>query len=363
MKHYTYGGSTAKRTLACPAWVNIAAKGPKLDRSNAAADRGTLMHSIMEAVFVEEVTIDATLSMMRDHGLTQFDIEHLRAAEKATRDLFDRYKITDFAVEPTFEVSEHVGGSTDMIASSDDVCIVIDYKFGRGEVDVKQNAQLAFYHWCAAQSNQLSDMVRGKRFVGAIIQPAIKYDPQTYEYSDDEIAEFNVNIRSAIDASMKGAATPNPGDHCEWCPAVPYCSAKLNEAAAVIVGAFDPMQDLAKALSMVEPLKIFIAAVESEALNAMSQQREIPGWKLVAKRKLRKWASESAALQALRNIGLNDDDLLMPGELKTPAQLEKVLKKNEIEFDVASLLDTSDPGVSIAPEDDPRAKVTVTKVN
>lgn len=363
MKHYTFGGSTAKRTLACPAWVNIAAKGPKIDRSNAAAERGTNMHAVMEVAFDTDTSVLEALTTFDDHNFSDYDIDQMVAAENAVRELFTRFGVTDYAVEPTFEMNEHVGGSTDIIATGSDVCLVIDFKFGRGEVDVKQNAQLAFYHMLAGLTPEYEDMVQDKRFVGAIIQPAINYDAQVYEYSPEEVVDFGIGMMFAIDKALGGEIRPTAGEHCEWCPAVPYCSAKLNEAGAVISGAFNPMTDLAKALAMVEPLKIFIAAVEAEAYNAMSHNLDVAGWKLVSKKKLRKWASERTALQALKAAGFTDEDILTPGELKSPAQLDKVLKKSSIEFDVVSLLDTSEPGVTIAPENDPRAKVTLTKVN
>jgi hypothetical protein len=362
VKHYTFGGSTAARTLECPAWVNIAAKGPKLDRSSAAADRGTAMHGILEQAFDQFVTVAEVLGRA-PHTFSEYDVEQMLAAERAVQKLFQQYQIYDYAVEPTFELSDQVGGSTDLIATGADVCLVIDYKFGRTAVDATSNKQLAFYHMLAGKDPQYRDMTYGKRFIGVIVQPAINYEPQLYEYPPLEVDYFETGMMLAIEMARGGETRPSAGDHCEWCPAVPYCSAKLNEAAAVIEGAFDPMKDLSKALSMLEPLKVFIASVESEALNAMSQQHEIPGWKLVAKKKLRKWASESAALVALKEAGYSETDLLTPGELKSPAQLDKFLKKSPIEFDVAHLLDTSEPGVTIAPESDPRAKYIVNKEN
>ena len=363
MKHYTFGGSTAKRTLACPAWVNIAAKGPQIDRTSVAAARGTNMHAVMEVAFDTNTSVLEALTTFEGHAFTEFDIDQMVIAEKAVRELFVRFDVKDYAVEPTFEMNEHVGGSTDIIATGPDVCLVIDFKFGRNAVNVERNPQLAFYHMLAGLTPDYGDMVNNKRFIGAIIQPAISYEAQIYEYSIVEVEDFGINMMFAIDKALRGETRPTPGDHCEWCPAVPYCSAKLNEAGAVISGALNPAHDLAASLAMLEPLRLFIAAVEAEAYYVMSQTREVPGWKLVAKKKLRKWASEKTALEALKAAGFVEEDILTPGELKSPAQLDKVLKKSSIEFDVVSLLDTSEPGVTLAPENDPRAKVTVTKVN
>lgn len=358
MKHYKYGGSTAKRTLACPAWIRLADQAPKLERSNAAAERGTAMHELMERALINNVSVVDLVTPA--HGFDDFDLEHLIAAQKAVSMIFEQYQITDYVVEPTMEMNSEVGGSTDLIAAGDEYCVVIDYKFGRGVVPVEKNAQLAFYHMMASFSHETQDLVRGRKFVGAIIQPAVRYTPSTYEYSEEEIQNFRRDLVTAVERSKDPKMEPLAGDHCQYCPALPYCPTKRIQIAAALRMSPKQAASLAEAMDLVAPLQAFISSVESEVLTALNTGCDVPGYKLVAKRVLRKWSNAFDALNALKGAGLPEADIMHPAELKTPAQIDKVLKKAKIELDVASLLDASEPGVTVAPENDPRAKLSKT---
>jgi hypothetical protein len=79
----------------------------------------------------------------------------------------------------------------------------------------------------------------------------------------------------------------------------------------------------------------------------------VPGWKLVAKRATRSWMSEAAALTALTEAGCSADELT---ELKSPAQVEKVLKKRKIAMP-EGLITAVSSGNTLASADDPRPAV------
>ena len=53
--HFRYGGSTAARTIGCPAWQQLREKAPKrLHGSNPYADEGTMLHNCMEEFMMED---------------------------------------------------------------------------------------------------------------------------------------------------------------------------------------------------------------------------------------------------------------------------------------------------------------------
>jgi hypothetical protein len=80
----------------------------------------------------------------------------------------------------------------------------------------------------------------------------------------------------------------------------------------------------------------------------------VPGWKLVPKRAMRKWINESDACAALVAAGAPESELM---EMKSVAQVEKVLKKHKIALPADAVTSVSS-GDTIAPESDPRpAKV------
>jgi len=80
----------------------------------------------------------------------------------------------------------------------------------------------------------------------------------------------------------------------------------------------------------------------------------VPGYKLVAKRAVRQWVDEYAALGALLNTGAFASHELT--ELKSPAQVEKVLKKRKIDMP-EGLITSVSSGNTLASADDPRPAV------
>ena len=53
MKHYKYGGSTAGRTIGCPAWIGLAEKMPKSVTSSY-AEKGSMLHDCMEQILLQD---------------------------------------------------------------------------------------------------------------------------------------------------------------------------------------------------------------------------------------------------------------------------------------------------------------------
>jgi hypothetical protein len=79
----------------------------------------------------------------------------------------------------------------------------------------------------------------------------------------------------------------------------------------------------------------------------------VPGWKLVPKRATRQWVDAEGAREALEQMGLDSEELT---ELKSPAQVEKILKKSKLELPKDLTVSVS-TGNTIAPESDPRPAV------
>jgi hypothetical protein len=78
----------------------------------------------------------------------------------------------------------------------------------------------------------------------------------------------------------------------------------------------------------------------------------LPGYKLVPKRGTRKWVSDERAEQALRELGLTDEELI-EANLVSPAKAEKALKKRKLGLP-GDLTVSVSTGNTIASTDDPR---------
>jgi hypothetical protein len=87
-------------------------------------------------------------------------------------------------------------------------------------------------------------------------------------------------------------------------------------------------------------------------MTMMEGGTKVPGYKLVAKRSVRKWLDEGKANKALAAMGIDPVKL----ELVSPAQAEKLLKpsKQALPDDLVASVSS---GTTFAPESDPRPEV------
>jgi hypothetical protein len=107
---------------------------------------------------------------------------------------------------------------------------------------------------------------------------------------------------------------------------------------------------LAEALGQIELLEGWIKDARKLAQELIESGIDVPGWKLVPKRATRQWIDENKAFVALLDMGLNADEL---AELRSPAQIEKVLKKRNLALP-DNVVTSVSSGNTLAPADDPR---------
>lgn len=357
-KHFPFGGSTADRTLNCAGWRKAADALPKINRTSAAAERGSAMHAIMERVLLDGKTVMEILDETPDHTFDDYDVSQLMAAERMIAEVFEKYGVTEFVCEPLMQISDDIGGSADVIAAGKDFCLVCDFKLGRIPVAADSNAQLLFYHLLAKHSPEVADLTHNRDLVGVIIQPAVSFKPDVYEFLPEEVAAFEPRMMDAIKLARAGGEF-KAGSHCTFCPNEPYCPAKLAQVKVIQRMSVEQREALSAALTLLPQLKSFIAAAEDEALRLLKSGLPVDGFKLVHKKVTRKWANEADAYAALLGTLIPPKELMNPATLKSPAQIDRVLKTNKVAFDTKTLLDTTEPETTFAPNDDPRQEILV----
>jgi hypothetical protein len=109
------------------------------------------------------------------------------------------------------------------------------------------------------------------------------------------------------------------------------------------------------ALIIADRVEEWAKEIRSMAQQALENGIVIPGFKLVPKRPTRQWVNDEGALEALKEMGLELDELTET-KLRSPAQLEKVLKKHKLDLPKDHVVAVS-TGNTIAPESDPRPAV------
>lgn len=242
---------------------------------------------------------------------------------------------------------------------------VDDLKFGKGiPVDAEGNPQLMYYGVGALMSMK----VPVKKVVLTIHQPRYSTDVKdavkSAEVDPLDLMDFIADLKDYAEATTREDLEPITGDHCQFCRAKPICPALKAETDLASQEAFSPENlrslepaQIANLLDKIDAIEAWCKGV-TELAYEIAKTRKIPGYKLVAKQARRKWNNPLEAQKALEMV-LSDSairECLTDPELKTPAQVEKVLGKANADL-VANLCSAVSSGEVLVPEYDKRPEI------
>ena len=351
------GGSTAKRVINCPGSVALVQQMPPKPSSKY-ADEGTLLHNIIATILETGKAPEDFIGVMHNGiELTEDRMERKLAPALAALDEIDPDKVMEYAVEQVVgfgPVLPDVFGSADLVGRIGNRGVLLDWKFGDGvAVEAEENLQALFYVAAAMRTPSTAWAFRDVEAIDVyIVQPPfVKHWATTVE----RVARFEAELILAVRAAEQPDAPLAVGDHCRWCAAKTICPlvtgavARADRAALKLVN----VDDLAVALGKIDILEGWIKDAREMAQQLLDNGVDVPGYKLVAKRATRQWMDETQALTALAEAGLNAAELT---ELKSPAQVEKVLKKRKIDMP-PDLISSVSSGNTLASADDPRPAV------
>jgi len=364
------GGSIAERRMNCTASYRLESQHPEPPSSIYAA-QGTMLHSVIEqyldgkpmpelygyeeegCVFdgdLEEELIQPALDCLRSLqiALEIDDLEFLTEARVAFQD-FDAF------------------GTVDLMGTTSHYTIILDWKFGRG-VKAGPGAlryQLPFYAAAARNTPEVSDMFADdKQIVLAVVQPAMR-QPLTYKIvSHDDLDAFESRVRatiSAIGADLE--EDPVSGKWCRWCRAAAVCPARTGAASAIVSDNIEAetldADEIGYYLGVASELEDWIRAIRSHAHRTLDAGDKVTGYKLVQRRKTRRWSDQEGAERFLRSHGVNE--IFEDPKLVSPARAEKLLKGAADSDDLGQFITSTSTGSTIAPQDDPRPAIEQSK--
>jgi hypothetical protein len=241
---------------------------------------------------------------------------------------------------------------------------VVDFKYGQGVfVSAMNNPQLRYYGLGALIDLKLP----AKTIDLTIVQPryeSIDGPIRSEQLGSIDLLEFTADLIMYAKATENPNAPLNPGDWCRWCPAgqafaCPELNKRTKEIAktefSVAAGPLTPYgeEQLKKALDSREFVKAWLKTLDEFAYQVLEAGGTIPGYKLVAKRPTRKWKDEGQATIAL-NRYTGKVDIYEPKTLKSPAQMEKLIKDKEV---LTPLIESISSGHTVVEESDKRPSV------
>jgi hypothetical protein len=353
------GGSTAKRVIACPGSVALVNKMPK-QPSSEHADRGTMLHDVISEILGKDLPWSQFIGTTYEgQVLTQELFDEKIAVALELLDEVDPHKRMEYEVETRVgfgDLLPGVFGSTDLVGRIGSRAVVLDWKFGDGVVvDAVENAQLMFYAAASMRTEEAKWAFEGATEVECIIvqPPMIKRWVTTKE----RIKQFEEELVQAVKAAQQPDAKLAVGDHCRWCTGKPICpkmTGAVDRALQVQLKEID-VDTLGRYLKNADLLEDWIKDLRGLALQLLEKNLPVPGYKLVQKQARRKWTDESAAKQALLDMGLKES-VVVETSVMSPAQAEKALKKRWADLP-EGLVKSESSGTTLASEDDPRPAV------
>lgn len=341
--HAKLSPSSASRVFACTASF-FAAQGYE-DTAGEAAQEGTAMHELAEAMFKGQ-------TLATHYNGIEITESHVEAVEPYVAYL--KSLPGDVMVEAKVHiVDELVWGTSDAIHVDEEKGLleVIDLKTGYNPVYAKGNTQLQLY---ALGALNFIDMIREftpETVRLTIMQPRHSDEPFSHDMTLAELLAFKAELMKVVAKIESGDVEFSPGNHCKYCPHRADCNAlKSKIEVAIQFGvAEERIESLREQYEMFEMVKAWMQGVETAFKGYVSAGAAGTGYKFVAGRKNRQWRNEEEAEKFL--VGALGDNAFTK-KLKSVAQAEKAKVKG---FEELVEIKLGNP--SMVPESDPRPAI------
>jgi hypothetical protein len=383
--HAELGASVASRWMACPGSIRLSREVP-VPASTSFAEEGTRAHALAELCLRRNVGPETYVGIELEGGvITDEMAEHVRVFYDYCNGLDDDSGHS--WVERKFNLAPlnppgPMFGTADFVAydAVERTLHVVDLKYGQGVVvEAKGNKQLRYYALGAALSLDDPHYPIDK-VVMTIVQPrALHTDGpiRSDEATHIELIEFAAELMDAARKTLEPDAPLVAGTHCRFCPASGVCPAQRDRALAVAQSEFDiveaeftppapetiPPEMFAEMLGKLHILEDWASAMRATALSRLERGEEVPGFKLVQKRATRQWTDPEDVANYLLGDGYDGDEIYKPRDLKSVAQIEKLVgKKAFAASPLAGAVVKVSSGVNIAPATDPRPAVNILTV-
>lgn len=282
MAHAIFAPSSAATWLECSFSArNSVPEAPKPLKTQLAADEGTRGHELLALAVAENAFPDDSDSKAEAVAL---GISFVRQLEPG-----------DLYTELTVELAHECGGTADLFNDHPNIATIMDYKFGKWDVDAYHNKQMLTY--AAALLNECD--AEWWRLV--IFQPnGLDETPfkQWVAHRSEVEAHRDRVLRQIADRSA-----PRPGPWCRWCNAFQQCPAMLTDAGFVM-GAMSrapeslTSEELVRLLRIIRALDDVKAVYDDALVTKLKLGYATPGAVLKPGRRWRTWndAQQAAAI-------------------------------------------------------------------
>lgn len=387
----TYGvqfrPSAAERWTTCTASVKACANVP-VAPSTSYADEGTAAHWVFEQAGAAGRSAFDWVGAEAPVGGEQFIEVSEDMAEAVNKALdyvqrvmqAERVLYLEREVRCSVELNARpMAGTSDLLLLTESGHVhVMDYKHGKGvRVDAHRNPQLSLYALGAVQA--LAGL--GVTITGVslhILQPRIgNFSVDRFDLA--ELQARAVSYQRAMLEALGSEPQFRPSNAaCRWCPLKATCRARATKHYATVAPAFElgnrqleqadvtapeQLTDAQASLVLydVPMIRDWCNSIE-EHVRELVKQGRVVGWKLVAGRNMRHWASEEAAVAAMEEAGLARGSYIEESII-SPAKAEKATGKATYTEKLAPVVETKQGKPALVPASDPRPALLADEFN
>jgi len=332
-KHADASPSSSAQWLKCPASVTLArgrARAPTIYTAE-----GTVAHTVAEMMLREKHT-DIPVRLDCDGFTIDVTPEMLDAVET-----YVEY-VAALPGKKVYETKVHVDvdgeplwGTADTIAYAAPLLEIVDLKYGQGVAVDPGTTQLKIYALGALE--EVGPFVDVQEVRATIVQPR-GGGVKSVVYPVQELIDWERDeLRPAVARIHAGDTTEEAGSHCRWCVRAGECVTLANFAMAQARVSFPDLpppvtslsnEELGERLAYAETILGWVTAMRAEVSGRIDNGQEVPGWKLVPKRAMRRWDDPAGALLELDNRGIPLDQVT---RIETIGNVEKVIKRRKLD--------------------------------
>ena len=369
--HALLSPSAAHRWLNCTAAPRLEAN--VTDEGSSFALEGTLAHAYCalklkdffnlptdgEVEEINELNAQYHTGEMDEYTDTYKTIvlEKYNAARAITKD-------ARLLIETRLDFSEYIPdafGTADAIIIADGVMEVIDFKYGKGvKVSAYKNPQMMIYALGAYE--KFSFEYRIDRVRMTIVQPRID-NLSEYELPVSDLMTWtDQELVPKAAQAYEGKGPQVPGEWCQFCKVKNCCRALTERCTSTAANYPDPKLLTAEELAAdvlpnLAVIKTWLTGVEDYALQQALSGVQLPGWKIVEGRSVRKIINQEAAAVALNQAGYKTTEIYRPQELRTITELEKLAGKKNFAAICGEYIEKPQGKPTLAPESDKRPAI------
>ncbi len=217
---------------------------------------------------------------------------------------------------------------------------IVDFKYGQGVFVPADTPQFRIY--AIGVLDYLGPFVEIDKVRLTVVQPRAGDTPiRSSIIPVGELVQWQKDVLvPALRRLKAGDATEKPGDHCRWCVRAGECKTLAALAVESAKVAFDEVppdptgmtdEEIGRVLAHGELILSWVNKLRQEASARLDGGGSVPGWKLVAKRAMRRWDDPEGALLAIKGKQVPLTDVL---RIETIGTVEKVLKRYKVPLDI-----------------------------